>query len=140
MNDADRRALFHSWFAGPPMRGDREALIRASGYTKGRISQFFDSDQQFGERAARSLAGRLGLPMEFFNTPASATPARELASPGSLADALRVIDQALDPLDSQARRIAAGLLVNLERPGNAPMVASLLFAATESAHSKRLAA
>lgn len=138
MNDADRRAIFYAWFAGPPMKGDREALIRASGYTKGRISQLFDPDQQFGERAARSLAGRMGLPPEFFNTPATSRP--ELVRPDTLADALRVIDRALDPLNSQERHIAAGLLVNLESPGNAPMVASLLFAATEAAQSKRRAA
>lgn len=69
MDDASRRALFDAWFSGPPMNGDREALIRKSGYTKGRISQLFDPSQQFGERAARSLAQRLGLPAEFFNTP-----------------------------------------------------------------------
>lgn len=69
MDDATRRSHFEAWFAGPPMNGDREALIRRSGYTKGRISQFFDPGQSFGERAARSLAKRLGLPPEFFNTP-----------------------------------------------------------------------
>lgn len=69
MDDAGRRALFVKWFNGPPMKGDREALIRKSGLTKGRISQLFDPEQQFGERAARSLAASLGLPPEFFNTP-----------------------------------------------------------------------
>lgn len=68
MDDAARRALFVTWFAGPPMSGDREALIRKSGLTKGRISQLLDPGQQFGERAARSLAQNLGLPAEFFNT------------------------------------------------------------------------
>lgn len=68
MDDSARRALFERWFMGPPFSGDREALIRRSGYTKGRISQFFDPDQPFGERAARSLAQRLGLQPEFFNT------------------------------------------------------------------------
>lgn len=69
MDDAERRALFVKWFNGPPMNGDREALIRKSGLTKGRISQLFDSEQSFGERAARSLATSIGLPPEFFNTP-----------------------------------------------------------------------
>lgn len=73
MNDSERRALFVEWFNGPPMNGDREALIRKSGRTKGRISQLFDPDQQFGERAARALAISLGLPAEFFNTPTSAS-------------------------------------------------------------------
>lgn len=74
MDDSARRLLFEAWFSGPPFNGDREALIRKSGYTKGRISQFFDRDQQFGERAARSLAQRVGLHPEFFNTPAIQTP------------------------------------------------------------------
>lgn len=69
MNDADRRKAFQEWFAGPPLNGDREALILKTGYTKGRISQLFNEDEQFGERAARSLAKRLMLADEFFNTP-----------------------------------------------------------------------
>ncbi len=69
MDDAERREFFVKWFNGPPMKGDREALIRKSGLTKGRISQLFKPDQQFGERAARSLAISLGLSPEFFNTP-----------------------------------------------------------------------
>lgn len=70
MNDATRRAAFVGWFNGSPCKGDREALIRKSGLTKGRISQLFDPNQQFGERAAASLADRLGLPADFFNAPA----------------------------------------------------------------------
>jgi SOS-response transcriptional repressor LexA len=69
MDDATRRTHFETWFAGPPMSGDREVLIRKSGYTKGRISQLFDPAQPFGERAARSLALRLGLPSDVFDTP-----------------------------------------------------------------------
>ena len=68
MNDSDRRSIFVAWFGGPPMNGDREALIRKSGLTKGRISQLFDPEQPFGERAARTLASSLGLPPEFFST------------------------------------------------------------------------
>jgi SOS-response transcriptional repressor LexA len=73
MNDAARRAAFVSWFNGSPCKGDREVLIRKSGLTKGRISQLFDPDQQFGERAAASLADRLGLPADFFSAPAQTT-------------------------------------------------------------------
>lgn len=35
-------------------------------FTKGRVSQFFDENQPFGERAAKSIAQRLGLPEDFF--------------------------------------------------------------------------
>jgi hypothetical protein len=69
-----RRDRFIAYFNGPPLRGDRELLIRRSGYTKGRISQFFDSDQPFGERAARALAERLGLVPDYFEHDASMAP------------------------------------------------------------------
>jgi hypothetical protein len=42
--------------------GDRQALIAASGKTKGRISQLLEVGSTFGERAARSIEDSLGLP------------------------------------------------------------------------------
>ena len=144
MNDSDRRALFEAWFAGPPMRGDREALIKKSGYTKGRVSHFFDPDQQFGERAARSLASRLGLPDEFFNTPATDASAPPAPAPatgrGALEQALKIIDDALAPLDAADRHSAVRILQDLETPGRASSLASMLFGVIESAPSKRWAA
>jgi hypothetical protein len=69
-----RRDRFIAYFNGPPLRGDRELLIRRSGYTKGRVSQFFDKDQPFGERAARALAERLGLAADYFERDTASTP------------------------------------------------------------------
>lgn len=74
-----RRDRFIAYFNGPPLRGDRELLIRKSGYTKGRISQFFDKDQPFGERAARTLAERLGLDADFFERDTGSTPRPQMA-------------------------------------------------------------
>jgi len=64
MNDPDseRRARFIAYFNGPPFNGDRQKLIRASGYTEGRVSQLFDPKEPFGEKAARNLAQRLHEP------------------------------------------------------------------------------
>jgi len=42
--------------------GDRAKLILESGLSKGRISQLLDKTQVFGERAARDLERKLGLP------------------------------------------------------------------------------
>jgi hypothetical protein len=42
-------------------RGDRAALLRRSGLSKGRLSQLLDPAQPFGERAARQLEKRLRL-------------------------------------------------------------------------------
>ena len=80
MRDDQRRARFVDWF----LRTYREdsAIARArfmadsarSGepaYTKGRVSQLFDERQPFGERAASSLAQRLGLPADYFERDAA---------------------------------------------------------------------
>jgi hypothetical protein len=66
--DADRRARLVELFDGPLFKGDRAKLIAKSGLTKGRIAQFFDPGQPFGERAARGLAQRLGLPENYFDS------------------------------------------------------------------------
>lgn len=42
--------------------GDRGVLISESGYTKGRIAQFLSPGEPFGERSARELERRIGLP------------------------------------------------------------------------------
>jgi len=66
MSDNDRRRRFIAYFNGPPMNGDREKLIKRSRLTKGRVAQYFDEHQAFGERAAVNLALRLGLREDFF--------------------------------------------------------------------------
>lgn len=58
--DSTRRARLATLLA-TRYKGDRATLIRESGLTKGRISQLLSSDP-FGERAARELELRLGLP------------------------------------------------------------------------------
>jgi hypothetical protein len=60
-----RRRRFLAYFE-MALAGSRETLMRRTGYTKGRISQLFDDDQPFGELAARNLAERLGLAVDYF--------------------------------------------------------------------------
>lgn len=61
-----RRRRLLSYFSGPPFYGNRAGLIAQTRLTRGRVSQLFDEEQAFGERAAAQLAGRLGLPPDYF--------------------------------------------------------------------------
>ena len=82
MRDDARRRRFLAYFR-TTLSGDRGRLIAKTGYTKGRVSQLFDDAQPFGERAASSLAGRLGLPADYFERDTSSslsTEALELAA------------------------------------------------------------
>jgi hypothetical protein len=67
MSDANRRTRLLELFNGPRFNGDRSALIAETGLTKGRVAQFFNPAQPFGERAAANLAERLGLPASYFD-------------------------------------------------------------------------
>lgn len=67
---------------GTRYNGDRAQLINESGLSKGRISQLLDPEQTFGERAARELERKLGLPdrwleVEEFNNTEPAPSIRE---------------------------------------------------------------
>lgn len=46
---------------------DRGTFLKASGYSKGRISQLLDPDEPFGEVAARNLEERLNLEPGYFD-------------------------------------------------------------------------
>ena len=48
-------------------KGDRSAFLRASGLTKGRLSQLLDPEQPFGDVAAKNLCQRLHLPAGYFD-------------------------------------------------------------------------
>jgi hypothetical protein len=82
--DDERRRRFENWFAGPPFRGDRSRLIEKTKYSKGRVSQFFDPEQPFGERTAKELAKRLGLPESHFLVDGGVTPQRAIESSPSI--------------------------------------------------------
>jgi len=70
-----RRRRFVEFFNGPPLKGSREALMKKTGLSKGRVSQLFDENQPFGERAARNLAEALRLPGDFFERTLGGPPA-----------------------------------------------------------------
>lgn len=76
--DKQRRALFVLWFSGAPMHGDRALLMKKINLSKGRVTQLLDDDEPFGERAARSLAVKLGLRPGAFEPASSGWPFKAL--------------------------------------------------------------
>lgn len=60
--DEHRRNRLRALLAGPPYHGDRQAFLRASGLSKGRLTQLLEEGGTFGERAGIALAQRLELP------------------------------------------------------------------------------
>jgi hypothetical protein len=66
----DRRRAWLNHLVETRFKGDRAALIKETGLTKGRVSQLFDPDQAFGERASLELARRIsGLEETYFENP-----------------------------------------------------------------------
>ncbi len=49
-------------------KGDRGAFLKASGLTKGRLSQLLDEASPFGDVAARNLEERLQLDPGYFDS------------------------------------------------------------------------
>lgn len=89
-NDATRRAEFLAYFDKHIKR--RETLIN-SGITKGRVTQYFDESEPFGERAAINLEKRLGLETgEMF--PSLRTSLDPVAIPASTAGSIPVVGTA----------------------------------------------
>lgn len=86
-----------------------------------------------GDPPAQGLDAQTGDLLSF-------APAAPQATPGTLTQALRLIDDALAPLDTQARNLAVRILGGLASPGSADLVASMLSAAIEATSSKLRAA
>lgn len=55
--------------------GDRGAFLKASGLTKGRLSQLLNPEEPFGDVAARNLEERLQLEPGYFDSMDSRTVA-----------------------------------------------------------------
>lgn len=60
-----RRLRFAAYFR-ERFGDDRAKFMRATGLTKGRVTQLFDDNEPFGELAASRLAHKLGLPPDYF--------------------------------------------------------------------------
>jgi hypothetical protein len=99
-----RRQRFLTYFNDGPLKGNREALIRRTGLTKGRISQLFDEKQPFGERAAMALAEKLGLPAAYFERDQAV---HDLADEPTLsADELQLLQDMRELLPEDRERVA----------------------------------
>lgn len=112
-------------------KGDRAAFMKETGYTKGRLTQFFDEDETFGERASRELARRItGLNEDYFENPlwpADSNPfeARIVA----MNAALREI-QTLDPVRFAIVDANLSALVASLRGADQAMLDSLVISGT----------
>lgn len=66
-----RRRAWFKHLLKTRFKDDRAAFMKETGYTKGRVAQFLNPKQAFGERASRELASRIkGLNEDYFENPA----------------------------------------------------------------------
>jgi phage repressor protein C with HTH and peptisase S24 domain len=81
-NDSTRRAEFAAYFE-KRFGGDRQRFMQETGISKGRVSQYFDEEESFGELAAIRLAERLGVqPGEIFRSLSANKPPKSGKKPG----------------------------------------------------------
>jgi hypothetical protein len=94
--DADRRRRFIATFKAKPWNEDRAKFMRETGYSKGRVSQFLDPKQPFGERAAREVALKMGLDADAFESDEAAIRALSPAALelAALFDTMSRVEQA----------------------------------------------
>lgn len=84
----------------------RDLELRGEPITKGRVSQLFDDNEPFGERAAISLAERIGLDREFFlRTDASTSPPPQHTDSA----VATTVPEGLTPSSAPAERLADAL-------------------------------
>lgn len=62
-----RKKMPHDLIWSAPFHGNQQEFAEAAGLSKGRVSQLLDPDQPFGERAAKNLCDRMGLPKYYFD-------------------------------------------------------------------------
>lgn len=139
------------------LKGSREALMAKTGLTKGRVSQLFDENQPFGDVAARNLAERLGLPLDYFDRdhpperpggtrfhyaavlqrPPAAAPA-ERAPPDDLVyRALKEVAASLQRMSPVQRAAATGALHHLlEDPSSWEEVAAQITRITDTGNAE----
>ena len=59
-NDATRRAEFIAYF-NKHFQGDRQKFMEKTGLSKGRVTQYIDEGEPFGEKAAANLEKRMAV-------------------------------------------------------------------------------
>lgn len=140
MRDAERRAAFKAYFESV-LKGDRQLLIARTGYTDGRVSQFFDPDESFGERAASNLARKLGLPDAAFDRTVFEIKAPPRDATPSLKQTLSYLQNYLLKADPANRAIAADVLARwaADPIGRKANLTPLLTLLGETADAERVA-
>lgn len=100
--DNPRRRRFKAWYAAhyTDDAAGRAKFMRDSaalgykGLTKGRVSQYFDERQPFGELAGRNVALRFGLKEDFFERDAARSRGGSDSEPAGGNSDSRTIDDA----------------------------------------------
>lgn len=108
--DSVRKVNLERLLAGRPYRGDRKALYEAAGLTKGRLAQLLDPKHSFGERAARSLVEKLGLPEGYFERKATTDDAQVQPSATSFGEAVIAVAETVAGARRTARMQLAPLM------------------------------
>jgi len=126
-----RRKRLLELLQGQRFNNDRAKFLRASGLSKGRLTQLLDPDEAFGDVAARNLCEALGLPAGWFEVvsapicafeneqqstytvqepPAVYYGAKQTDSQSALAE-LRQHLRSLAPVDREALKIYMAALI-----------------------------
>lgn len=100
MGDVRRRAAFQRYLR-EELGGDRSLLMARTGLSKGRISQLLDPKEPFGEKAAQTLAQKLGLRPDYFSNVSEAP--RRAADASALSSEQRELLTLWEPLFEDER-------------------------------------
>lgn len=112
-----RKRRLQALIAGKPFNGSQQAFATATGLSEGRITQLLDPGDAFGERAAKNLAGRLGLEDErYFEADFSAATPEPAPISFSVPRAVSVSPTAGVPVVGTARLGDEGHYYELEYP------------------------
>lgn len=135
--DNPRRRRFLAWFKliyGEDSADARRKFMADSGgsgdkeLTKGRVTQLFDTDEAFGELAAKQLATRFGLGADFFlhdrpefgQNPDAARVSLELQVIADLRDIQRINPEMFAKLVDQLHAVANGARASEKVLGHNP--------------------
>lgn len=132
-----RRERFNSLLAGPRFNGDRSAFLKASGLSKGRLTQLLDPSQPFGDTAAKNLCEKLHLPNGWFESfgvisetsPSNHAPARMDSAQAAidLGATLAGLSSYFERMDDNTKKMAVMLIGQLaDNPADHARIAAMI--------------
>lgn len=108
-----RKARLRKLIDAVPFLGNQQAFATRVRLSKGRITQFLDPDESWGERSARGIARKLSLPDDYFdgNAEPSSTPIQSVEE--RIYSALELISNELLLADEDTRHTVGELLASM---------------------------